>query len=118
MGLIRWMTKNWANTEEPTHADLAPLEVPRPLAETLEIVRKAIATMSRWHIVESSPEGILKLTRRTGIMRFVDDVVVTLHSAGAATIVHARSNSRIGKGDLGQNRRNILELWKAIRALI
>jgi uncharacterized protein (DUF1499 family) len=48
-------------------------------------------------------------------MGFVDDVVITVESAGPGSICHAASKSRVGIGDLGQNRRNILELWAAIR---
>jgi uncharacterized protein (DUF1499 family) len=46
----------------------------------------------------------------------VDDVRLTLTPGTDGTVVHAESRSRVGLGDLGQNRRNILELWRAIRA--
>ncbi len=115
MGLFRWLTKNWANTQEPTHPDLAPVVVPLDPAAAAELVRKVVATLPRWRVESESP-GELRLTRRTPIVRFVDDVTVTLKPAGPGTMIHAASKSRLGKGDFGQNRRNILELWAAIRA--
>jgi len=115
MGLLRWFTKNWANTHEPTHADLAPVVVPLAPEQAPELVRKAVATLPRWRVESESP-GELRLTRRTRV-GFVDDVTVTLKPAGPGTMIHAASKSRVGVGDLGQNRRNILELWDAIRAL-
>ena len=115
MGLLRWFTKNWANTTEPTHADLAPVVVPVPAEQAADLVRRAAGTLPHWR-VESEATGELKLTRRTRVVGFVDDVTVTLKPAGPGTMIHAASRSRVGKGDLGQNRRNILELFDAIRA--
>ena len=112
--MLRWFTKNWANTSEPTHADLAPVVVPLPVEQATELVRRAVGTLPRWR-VESESAGELKLSRRTRVIGFVDDVTVTLKPAGPGTMIHAASQSRVGKGDLGQNRRNILELWEAIR---
>ena len=114
MGLIRWFTKNWANTHEPTHKDLTPLVVPLTLDGAMELVKKAVAALSNWSVEESPVDGELRLTRRTRMIRFVDDVVLTFKPAGPGTMIHATSKSRVGVGDLGQNRRNILELWDAI----
>ena len=82
----------------------------------MELVNQAVGTMPYWEVESESVEE-LRLTRRTRIMRFVDDVVVSARPAGPGTILHAASKSRVGIGDLGQNRRNILELWAAIRAI-
>jgi uncharacterized protein (DUF1499 family) len=58
--------------------------------------------------------GTAHLTRRTRVLRFTDDVRLSLTPGDGGTVVHAESRSRIGVGDLGQNRRNILELWAAL----
>lgn len=115
MGLLRWFTKNWANTQEPSHSDLAPLVVTQVPDAAAELVKKAVGNLPRWR-VESETTGQLKLTRRTRLMGFIDDVTVTFEPAGSGTMIHAASRSRVGVGDLGQNRRNILELWAAVRA--
>jgi len=110
MGLLRWFTKNWANTTEPTHPDLQPLDLAMSIAETVARV-KQIAT-GPWN-VESSDDvaGTIHLTHRTGVFRFVDDIRLSLKEHAGGTRIHAESRSRIGKGDLGQNRRNIREIF-------
>jgi uncharacterized protein (DUF1499 family) len=115
MGLLRWFTRNWADTEGPSHRDLYPMTMPVTPAVALEVVKRAAASMPHWRVESESTEE-LRLTRRTRVVGFVDDVVVTVKAAGPGTICHAASRSRVGIGDLGQNRRNILELWAAIRA--
>jgi uncharacterized protein (DUF1499 family) len=116
MGLLRWFTKNWANTHDPSHWDLAPVVVPLDPGAAAELVHKAVAALPRWR-VESEAPGEFMLTRRTRLFGFVDDVTVTLKPAGPGTMIHAASKSRVGLGDLGQNRRNILELWAAVRTV-
>jgi uncharacterized protein (DUF1499 family) len=116
MGLLRWFTRNWADTSGPSHSDLYPMTLAVAPPEALEIVKRAAGTMRHWR-VESEAGDELRLTRRTRVVGFVDDVVVTVQAAASGTICHAASRSRVGIGDLGQNRRNILELWAAIRAI-
>ena len=117
MGLLRWFTKNWANTTEPTHADLAPLDLPSvDVAAAITKVESAIRTLPNWAIESvDAATGKLHLTRKTGVVRFVDDIRLTLENTATGVQVHADSRSRVGTGDLGQNRRNILELWSVLR---
>lgn len=115
MGLGRWFTRNWANTTEPTHADLTPLSVPGSPTEVRRRVICAAQGLRSWKIEDPSSDP-LHITRRTRVLRFIDDVRVSFVPNGDQTLVHAESRSRLGKGDLGQNRRNILELFAAVRA--
>jgi uncharacterized protein (DUF1499 family) len=116
IAVLRWLTHNVADTRRPTHADLAPLTIPLPPAEAgAAIARVVPERLARWAVVSTAPAEV-KLTRTTRLFRFVDDIRLTLEPApGGTTRVHAESKSRLGVGDLGQNRRNILELWKALR---
>lgn len=52
----------------------------------------------------------IHLVRTTSLMRYNDDVIVTLKRDGEITVLDVYSKSRIGKGDLGQNPRNIRDL--------
>src|SRR5438067_12382856 len=72
MGLFRWFTKNWANTQGPSHPDLAPLVLPLPPAEAAERVKSAVATLLHWRVRAADGAGELPLTRLTGQMEFVD----------------------------------------------
>jgi len=115
MGLLRWFTKNWANTTEPTHADLAPLRLPGPVADVTARLKVA-GQVSGWRLKGESPDG-LHFVRRTRVFRFADDIRLTLRAEGAVVRVDAESRSRLGKGDFGQNRRNIRELWATVWAI-
>jgi uncharacterized protein (DUF1499 family) len=118
--LARGSGRNFA----ATHAgDLDPRLAPRLLPGDPETARltlqAAIARMARWR-VESAGGPVVHATRRTRLFRFVDDIYLLLEPAGAPgraeTRVLARSGSRVGRGDLGQNRRNLAELWRALEA--
>jgi uncharacterized protein (DUF1499 family) len=116
--LFAGLTRNWADTAEPGDSALVPLELPVPPAEALNRVESAVQGLPRWRVeaVESGA-GILRATRRTRLWRFVDDVTVRVEATAPGSRLHARSQSRVGKGDFGQNRRNLQELFNALRAL-
>ncbi len=116
MSLLRWFTRNWANTREPTHADLMSLDLPISPPEAVSRIQAVVAALPRWRIVAIDlAAGRLHLTRTTRLWRFTDDIHLECTALGSGTRVHAESRSRVGVGDLGQNRRNILELWNAVR---
>lgn len=46
---------------------------------------------------------------------FRDDLSVWLEKAGSATLLHARSSSRIGKGDLAANTRHLRRLFAEVK---
>lgn len=108
-------TRNWHDTDEPG-ADPGPLDLPLPPAEALARVESAIRGLPRWRVETiDATAGTIIATRRTRIFRFTDDITIRLEPTATGTRVHARSKSRVGKGDFGQNRRNVLELFAALR---
>ena len=114
--MLRWFTRNTADTETPSHRDLTPLVLPLSPADAMARVRAAVAALPRWRVEPGDDPVRLHLTRRTRLWRFVDDVTLRFLPAGPGCLIHAASRSRVGVGDLGQNRRNILELWAAVRS--
>jgi uncharacterized protein (DUF1499 family) len=117
--LWRWFTQNWADTSEPGDGALTPHRLNHSPGEALAYVRAAIERLPRWSVESVDPDLLtLRATRRTRLFRFVDDITVRLDPSGnGGTLVHARSQSRVGKGDFGQNRRNLLELFAALEAM-
>jgi uncharacterized protein (DUF1499 family) len=115
---LDWFTRNWADTDERRDPALAPPELslaPGVAQARLEAVLRALP---RWRLEASdAAAGTLRATRRSRLWRFVDDVIIRLEPTPAGTRVHARSQARAGVGDLGQNRRNLLELFHALRSL-
>src|SRR5262249_20166945 len=111
MGSLR----NWHDTDEPG-ADPGPLDLPLPPAEALARVESAIRGLPRWRVESiGAAAGTITATRRTRIFHCTDDVTIRLEPITTGARVHARSKSRVGKSDFGQNRRNILELFAALR---
>lgn len=70
---------------------------------------KPLWTYDRTENVNESTRKI-HLVRTTSLMRYKDDIIVTLKRDGEETVLDVYSKSRIGKGDLGQNPKNIREL--------
>lgn len=92
---------------------------PRILGGAPAAVRQALETgiagNARWTI-RAADDSVIWATRTTRVFRWVDDIFILLTPVGDSTRVDARSASRVGKGDLGQNRRNLAELWAAVES--
>lgn len=117
--LIEALTMNFAETD-PSSPDpqLRPLRVSGSPGEAAELVRKFVGRNPRWKLVKDGTDGShqrLQLVVYSRLFRFKDDVVVTITTDGPDSIVEARSQSRVGKGDLGQNKRNLRELFTGLR---
>jgi uncharacterized protein (DUF1499 family) len=116
VSLLRWLTRNWADTDAGDDATLAPPELPVPPEAAVHRLRSAVLHLPRWRIEASDLQaGTLHAVRATRLFGFRDDIHVRLEPVAGGTRVHARSASRVGKGDFGQNRRNLLELFAALR---
>lgn len=119
----RDLTTNTAWTDDASQT-LQPLRV----AKSPELVKadllRVIESMSNWQVADGGEVGSVAnddaikvhLVRTTTIMRFKDDIWVTLLQGDSegSTVVQVRSQSRLGRGDLGQNPRNIRELLERL----
>ncbi len=89
---------------------------PGSVTELRGRVLTALLTLPRWQIRDTSG-AVIWATRDTRLFRFTDDVYLLIESRPVGAAILARSASRVGKGDLGQNRRNLAELWDALARL-
>lgn len=78
---------------------------------TLERIKGVVAAMPGAKIINSEP-GYLYTQYTTRLMRFVDDVEFWYDSQ--SQVIQVRSASRVGKGDMGVNRKRI----EAVRAAL
>ncbi|MEM6779915.1 MAG: DUF1499 domain-containing protein [Planctomycetota bacterium] len=117
-----WTQNDASLTDDAADERLRPVIVPLPSALAGEAIIQWAERQPLWRLQSDSGAletgSTLALIRTTRWMRFSDDVVVTLESVGDETTrVLATSQSRVGKGDLGQNPRNLRELTSMLRAL-
>ncbi|MBF0170703.1 MAG: DUF1499 domain-containing protein [Nitrospinae bacterium] len=105
---MSWFTNNVAQTGE----GIEPLRLDVTPDRAVEKIVATIKTMERWK-VEKVEGNIVHATRTTRLFGFIDDITLTVEGEGdgSGSLIHARSASRLGVGDFGQNERNIRELW-------
>ena len=117
----RDLTINFAATsDDAKDARLQPIRSHLSSQELAKLVIAAAAKIHRWELAErqAGPPLVLHFVRTTGLMRYKDDIHVRIEPANGGTLLTAESRSRIGKGDLGQNPRNLRELLGAVRAAL
>jgi uncharacterized protein (DUF1499 family) len=102
------------NIERPSRNSARAIrKYPMPTSKLLDALQRAIDKLPRWEI-ESRNSNVIEATRRTAILRFTDDVTVVVEDTGDGSRALISSASRVGKGDLGQNPRNIETLIEAV----
>lgn len=141
-----WMVDDWSRDWTSNHAvltmnhadeSLHPITTELPIADVEHAVLRWANQASNWSIVSESvitestasqapresTDSLrrLHLTHSTSVLRFVDDVRVEIRNESGEigsprTVLHAESQSRVGKGDLGQNPRNLKELRRGVLA--
>ncbi len=90
-------------TESATHK-IDPFSYQGTLADAKVKLMKAVASMKRTKLI-SNADNYLHYEFRTFTFRFVDDVEFFFDDE--KKIIHFRSASRVGYGDLGVNRRRM-----------
>jgi uncharacterized protein (DUF1499 family) len=120
MPLPHGLTRNWADlSDDDPDPALRPVVLPQPPDAAVAWAAGVIARAPRWRVVATDPAtGRLHATHTTILWRFVDDVRLAFepHASGARVV--GQSRSRIGKGDLGQNARNLRALTSILRAAL
>jgi uncharacterized protein (DUF1499 family) len=80
-----------------------------------EAVERTLPRMARWKVVKAEPEiGVYHAEVTTALWRFKDDLSILITDQGGEVEVYLHSSSRVGRGDLGANRRHILEFYEAL----
>ena len=97
-----------SQSEDPKHK-IAPL----PYVE-IDDIKKIVNNMERTTIVEQN-ENYLYVEFKSKLMGFVDDV--EFHKDDVNQVVNVRSASRLGKSDLGVNRKRVETIREALEAI-
>jgi uncharacterized protein (DUF1499 family) len=81
--------------------------------EAMARLRRVVEGMPGARVIRADGRS-LQATFTTRLLRFVDDVDLVVDDD--ASVVHFRSASRVGRGDLGTNRRRMTELARRFAA--
>lgn len=107
-----WPVINEVETgSTPEYPEVQPHYYTADPQRVFEEARAGVQSLEQWTLVsEDSAAHTLQAERETSVFGFVDDVSVTIDPITEfVTRVHVKSASRVGKGDFGQNARNIEE---------
>jgi len=127
-GLLALYVDDWSRDLSQNHAATAAdhadarlrsIVTERSVDETTEAVLEAIGALENWSVAKSesiADRTVIQATRTTGLMKFVDDITVTILKQDDQVVIDAESKSRVGRADFGQNPRNLRELTEAIEA--
>jgi uncharacterized protein (DUF1499 family) len=112
-----YLTANVAETR-PDHP-WTELRTPLVRADADATRAAVLAAMGQigWRDVRESG-GAIRAVVVSPLFRFRDDVTVRLEATEAGTLIHARSASRVGKGDLAANAHHLRELFSAVEGLV
>ena len=95
------------------YADIAPLPVKGDGPATLARIKAIVEGMDGAKVVKSEPD-YLYAQFTTRLMKYVDDVEFWYDPA--AKVIQVRSASRVGRGDMGVNRKRIEAVRAALEA--
>lgn len=92
----------------PEYPDLVPRTYQSAPEDVFDAALHTVDRMPRWRLVaHDSSTGEIRAEATTRLFRFVDDVLIQVRSEQSSVTVSVRSASRVGRGDFGQNARNI-----------
>ncbi len=95
------------------YADIAPLPLKGDGPATLAKIKAIVEGMDGAKVVKSEPD-YLYAQFTTKLMKYVDDVEFWFDPA--ANAIQVRSASRVGRGDLGVNRKRVEAVRAALEA--
>ena len=119
-GLAIFNPGNAAETS-PEHAEtnLRTRRYRTSLSSFLSETEKLIPTLTKygqsWRFVSSEiGENAVVIKAEVPVVFFTDDLTIKAESKDGETIVNVRSHSRVGKSDLGENRRHVVQILRAL----
>ena len=99
-----------SRAEDPRHR-IAPLAIDGPPDRAMERLEEALSSIPRIAVVTREGD-YLRAEATSGLFRFVDDLEFLLDRDEG--VIHVRSASRAGHGDLGVNRRRMERIRQAL----
>jgi uncharacterized protein (DUF1499 family) len=130
LGALASMVDDWGRDFTTNFAELSdhgedlrlrPVELERSPEVVVAAIKDAARRLGNWEVTGEASGGgavALSLVRTTPVFRFKDDVTLRVADLGGGSRITGDSRSRVGKGDLGQNPRNLIEILDETRAVL
>ncbi len=103
----------WPDHPMLAYAAIAPLAYTASVGDAANKLRSVLATMPRTAIIEDTSTYI-RAECSTALVRYTDDVEFMFDDG--AKVIHVRSASRLGRKDLGANRKRVEAIRTAFSA--
>lgn len=113
-----YLGTNVATTENSPLPELTPRRYPLTAERALKALREALAELGWVESAHDPERNELRAVVTTRLWRFKDDLRIWVEEEEAGCVVHAHSQSRLGKGDLGANARHILDLFATVERIL
>lgn len=111
--------RNESEAQAKAYADIKPLPINRPIADTYIAVREAVKELNYTILAETPPiesrPGLIEATDRSKIFGFTDDVAIRVSGTGRSARVDVRSSARYGEHDLGRNASRVRVLFSEVK---
>ena len=109
VSMMIWPVINEVSTgETPQYPDIRPQSLRFSPDLVLERAVETIDDLPRWETATVDRESrVIDAEAATWLLGFTSDITITVEPRGSGCIVQMSSKSRIGRGDFGQNARNI-----------
>lgn len=107
--------ESFAAQQREGYPDLAPLQLTLSPEAAYAKVRTAAQAMPTWRISRDDPAAYtLEGVDTSWMFRFQDDFVIQVRPVASGSEVQMRSQSRVGKGDIGANAARIQRFFEAL----
>jgi uncharacterized protein (DUF1499 family) len=120
-GLAAMNPGNVAETSEDAASELKPRRYKTDLKNFVAETEKIIPTLTKygqnWKLASSNLyENSASIKAEIPVVFFVDDLEIKAESIAESgeIVVNIHSHSRVGKSDLGENRRHVLQILAAL----
>jgi hypothetical protein len=116
----------FAELQVKSYPDLRTLVLDRSAEEAFELAEEAVRRL-RWRVIAEEPPmppsagkpaepGLIEATEQTLLVGFTDDIVIRIEGGPKHSRIDARSASRYGGSDFGENAMRLRRLMAEIRA--
>ncbi|MGH8592760.1 MAG: DUF1499 domain-containing protein [Gammaproteobacteria bacterium] len=113
-----YLSTHVATTENSPLPELKPRRYPLTEERAIETLRQALVELG-WVESAYDPErSELHAVATSPLWRFKDDLRIWVEEEEGGAVIHAHSQSRLGKGDLGANARHILDLFETLDRIV